>query len=85
MPFQMKITEYYQRQRSCWANILFCSSGLAYPTPPKLCCLKIPGNVQGKDISAIQDDSSFKKRDVVLFSAKGRLLHTENCAFLDSE
>ena len=29
------------------------------------------------------DDPYFKARDVVLFSAKGRLLRTENWAFLD--
>jgi iduronate 2-sulfatase len=54
-----------------------------YPTVSKLCGLKVPGNIQGKDISAMLDDPTVKVRDVVLSSGKGRLLRTENWAFLD--
>jgi len=54
-----------------------------YPTVSKLCGLKIPGNIQGKDISTMLDDPSVKVRDAVLSSGKGRLLRTENWAFLD--
>ena len=54
-----------------------------YPTVSKLCGLKIPGNIQGKDISAMLDDPAVKVHDVVLSSGKGRLLRTENWAFLD--
>ena len=54
-----------------------------YPTVSKLCGLKIPGNIQGKDISTMLDDPTVKVRDAVLSSGKGRLLRTENWAFLD--
>jgi len=54
-----------------------------YPTVSKLCGLKIPTNIQGKDISAMLDDPALKVHDVVLSSGKGRLLRTENWAFLD--
>jgi len=54
-----------------------------YPTVSNLCGLKIPGNIQGKDISAMLDDPSVKVRDAALSSGKGRLLRTENWAFLD--
>lgn len=54
-----------------------------YPTVSKLCGLKIPGNIQGKDISAMLDDPAVKVRDAALSSGKGRLLRTENWAFLD--
>ena len=54
-----------------------------YPTVSKLCGLKIPGNIQGKDISTMLDDPTIKVRDAVLSSGKGRLLRTENWAFLD--
>jgi len=54
-----------------------------YPTVSKLCDLKIPGNLQGKDISTMLDDPTVKVRDSVLSSGKGRLLRTENWAFLD--
>ena len=54
-----------------------------YPTVSKLCGLKIPTNIQGKDISAMLNDPALKVHDVVLSSGKGRLLRTENWAFLD--
>jgi iduronate 2-sulfatase len=54
-----------------------------YPTVSKLCGLKIPGNIQGKDISVMLDDPALKVHDVILSSGKGRLLRTENWAFLD--
>jgi len=54
-----------------------------YPTVSQLCGLKVPANIQGKDISPILDDPSVKVRDVVLCSGKGRLLRTEKWAFLD--
>jgi len=54
-----------------------------YPTVSKLCGLKIPDNVQGKNISGMLDDPAVKVRDAVLSSGKGRLLRTENWAFLD--
>jgi len=54
-----------------------------YPTVSNLCGLKIPGNIQGKDISTMLDDPTIKVRDAVLSSGKGRLLRTENWAFLD--
>ena len=54
-----------------------------YPTVSKLCDLKIPGNIQGKDISGMLDDPAVKVRDAALSSGKGRLLRTENWAFLD--
>ncbi|MEL0118754.1 MAG: sulfatase [Opitutae bacterium] len=54
-----------------------------YPTVSKLCGLKIPENIQGKDISGMLDDPSIKVRDAVLSSGKGRLLRTEKWAFLD--
>ena len=54
-----------------------------YPTVSNLCGLKIPGNIQGKDISTMLDDPTIKVRDAVRSSGKGRLLRTENWAFLD--
>ena len=54
-----------------------------YPTVSKLCGLKIPGNIQGKDISGMLDDPAVKVRDAVLSSGKGRLLRTEKWALLD--
>jgi iduronate 2-sulfatase len=54
-----------------------------YPTVSKLCGLKIPGNIQGKDISVMLDDPTVKVRDAALSSGKGRLLRTERWAFLD--
>ncbi|MCH2059344.1 MAG: sulfatase [Verrucomicrobiales bacterium] len=54
-----------------------------YPTVSKLCDLKIPGNIQGKDISGMLDNPAVKVRDAALSSGKGRLLRTENWAFLD--
>ncbi len=54
-----------------------------YPTVSKLCGLKIPGNIQGKDISGMLDDPAVKVRDAALSSGKGRLLRTEKWALLD--
>ncbi|MDC0218494.1 sulfatase [Verrucomicrobia bacterium] len=54
-----------------------------YPTVSKLCGLKIPGNIQGKDISGMLDDPTVKVRDAALSSGKGRLLRTEKWALLD--
>ena len=54
-----------------------------YPTVSNLCGLEIPGNIQGKDISGMLDDPAVKVRDAALSSGKGRLLRTENWAFLD--
>ena len=54
-----------------------------YPTVSNLCGLNIPRNIQGKDISAMLDDPTVKVRDAALSSGKGRLLRTENWAFLD--
>ena len=54
-----------------------------YPTVSNLWGLKIPGNIQGKDISGMLDDPAVKVRDAALSSGKGRLLRTENWAFLD--
>ncbi len=54
-----------------------------YPTVSQLCGLKIPGNIQGKDISGMLDDPAVKVRDAALSSGKGRLLRTEKWALLD--
>jgi iduronate 2-sulfatase len=54
-----------------------------YPTVSNLCGLKIPGNIQGKNISCMLDDPSVKVRDAALSSGKGRLLRTEKWALLD--
>jgi iduronate 2-sulfatase len=54
-----------------------------YPTVSRLCGLKIPGNLQGKDISGMLDDPAVKVRDAALSSGKGRLLRTEKWALLD--
>ena len=53
-----------------------------YPTVSKLCGLKIPGNIQGKDISTMLDDPTFKVRKAAS-SGKGRLLRNEKWAYLD--
>jgi iduronate 2-sulfatase len=54
-----------------------------YPTVSNLCGLKIPENIQGKDISGMLDDPSVKVRDAALSSGKGRLLRTGKWALLD--
>ncbi|MDG2214681.1 MAG: sulfatase-like hydrolase/transferase, partial [Verrucomicrobiota bacterium] len=54
-----------------------------YPTVSTLCGLKIPGNIQGKDISGMLEDPTVKVRDAALSSGKGRLLRTEKWALLD--
>lgn len=54
-----------------------------YPTVSRLCGLKIPGNLQGRDISAMLDDPGVEVRDAILSSGKGRLYRTKKWAFLD--
>jgi iduronate 2-sulfatase len=56
-----------------------------YPTVSGLCGLKIPGNIQGRDISLMLDDPKVKVRDAVLCSGKGRLYREERWALLDYE
>ncbi len=53
-----------------------------YPTISGLCGLKIPGNVQGKDISRLLDNPVAKVRDAVLSSGKGLLYREERWAYL---
>ena len=54
-----------------------------YPTVARLCGLKVPGNIQGKDISGMLDDPRIKVRDAILCSGKGRLYREERWALLD--
>ena len=54
-----------------------------YPTISNLCDLKIPRNIQGKDISGMLNDPSVKVREGALSSGKGRLWRTERWAYLD--
>ena len=54
-----------------------------YPTVSNLCGLKIPVNIQGKDMSAMFDDPRAALRHSVLCSGKGRLLRTKKWAFMD--
>jgi iduronate 2-sulfatase len=54
-----------------------------YPTVSSLCGLKVPGNLQGKDISPMFDDPMVKVREAVLASGKGRLYREEKWALLD--
>ena len=54
-----------------------------YPTVSKLCGLKIPGNIQGKDISVTLDHPRNSVRDAVLCSGKGRLYREQRWALLD--
>lgn len=54
-----------------------------YPTVSNLCDLEIPGNLQGRDISAMFDDPEVEVRDAILSSGKGRLYRTHRWAFLD--
>jgi arylsulfatase A-like enzyme len=53
-----------------------------YPTTAKLCGLKVPGNLQGKDVSAMFDDPSASVRDAVLTSGKGQVYRTDRWAYL---
>ena len=53
------------------------------PDSSRLCGLSIPGNIQGKDISAMLDDPGINVRDAILSSGKGRLYRTEEWAYLD--
>ena len=54
-----------------------------YPTVSRICGLKIPGQLQGKDISPMFDDPTAKVRDAILCSGKGRLYRNEKWALLD--
>lgn len=54
-----------------------------YPTVSSLCGLKIPGNLQGEDISPMLDNPAVKVRDAILCSGKGRLYREEKWALLD--
>ena len=54
-----------------------------YPTVSKLCGLKIPDNIQGKDISVTLDHSGSSVRDAILCSGKGRLYREDRWALLD--
>ena len=54
-----------------------------YPTVSKLCGLKIPANIQGKDISRMLDDPQVKVRDAILCSGQGRLYREDRWALLD--
>lgn len=54
-----------------------------YPTVSKLCGLKIPDNIQGKDISVTLDHSGSSVRDAILCSSKGRLYREDRWALLD--
>jgi iduronate 2-sulfatase len=53
-----------------------------YPTTSGLCGLKIPGNLQGKNIAAMFDDPAVEVRDAVLSSGKGQLYRTDRWAYL---
>ena len=48
-----------------------------------LCGLKVPANIQGKDVSAMLDDPRAGVRDAILCSGKGRLYREERWALLD--
>ena len=54
-----------------------------YPTVAGLCGLKIPENIQGRDISRMLDDPNVKVRDAILCSGKGRLYREGRWALLD--
>lgn len=54
-----------------------------YPTVSGLCGLKIPGNLQGRDISPLLDDPKVGVRDAILCSGKGRLYLEARWALLD--
>lgn len=54
-----------------------------YPTVSGICGLKIPGNLQGRDISPLLDDPKLRVRDATLCSGKGRLYRSDRWALLD--
>lgn len=54
-----------------------------YPTVSSLCGLKVPGNIQGQDVSAMLDNPRTSVRDAILCSGKGRLYREERWALLD--
>ena len=54
-----------------------------YPTFSRLCGLKIPKNLQGRDISPMLDDPKVGVRDAILCSGKGRLYRDQRWALLD--
>jgi iduronate 2-sulfatase len=53
-----------------------------YPSVSRLCGLKIPGNLQGRDISQMLDDPRVRVRDAILCSGKGRLYRDDRWALL---
>ena len=53
-----------------------------YPSVSRLCGLKIPGNLQGQDISRMLDDPRVRVRDAILCSSKGRLYRDDRWALL---
>ena len=53
-----------------------------YPSVSRLCGLKIPGNLQGRDISQMLDDPRVRVRDAILCSSKGRLYRDDRWALL---
>jgi iduronate 2-sulfatase len=54
-----------------------------YPSVSSLCGLKIPSNIQGKDISRMLDHPTVKVRDAIFCSGKGRLYREDRWALLD--
>ncbi len=54
-----------------------------YPTVSRLCGLKIPEDLQGRDISSMLDDPTISVRDAALCSGKGRLYRADRWALLD--
>jgi len=54
-----------------------------YPTVSSLCGLNIPEHLQGRDISAMLDDSRVRVRNAILCSSKGRLFREGRWALLD--
>ena len=53
-----------------------------YPTVSSLCAMKVPGNLQGKNVSALLDNPALKVRDAVLCSGKGMLYREEKWAYI---
>ena len=53
-----------------------------YPTVSGLCGLKVPDNLQGKDISPMLDDPTHQARDAILCSGKGMLYREKKWAYL---
>jgi iduronate 2-sulfatase len=54
-----------------------------YPTLAKLCGLRVPGRLQGKDVSQMLDDPKHEVRDAAFcVNGKGFLLRTDRWAFM---